>query len=170
MLECVFVKFIDGAAGSGMITTWERIRCNGSHLRNFADVGTFIWYSPKSLRIGDVRGVCLGRVVFIGRWRGHDAVVVIQRCDVTAASSAESGPNSSMRARRVILVDEFDAISDAECHDSFRCACVHHDCVRSTAQLGHCRIHTDQEGVLGVAHQDDRNFFLNPGWHSVNKW
>jgi hypothetical protein len=32
MLECVFVKFIDGAAGSGMITTWERIRCNGSHL------------------------------------------------------------------------------------------------------------------------------------------
>ena len=97
-------------------------------------------------------------------------MVVIQRCDVTAASSAESGPNSSMRARRVILVDEFDAISDAECHDSFRCACVHHDCVRSTAQLGHCRIHTDQDGVLGVAHQDDRNFFLNPGWHSVNKW
>jgi hypothetical protein len=135
-LECVFLKFIDGTAGSGVITTWDRIRCNGSHLRNFADVGTFIWYTqPRSLQIGADRVLCMGRVVFVGRWRSHHAVVVIQRSHVTAASSAESGPNSSLCARRVILVDEFDTIMDAESHASFRCACVHHDCVHSERSM-----------------------------------
>ena len=115
-----------------------------------------------------ILGKDLGRLLLVCRWKER-VLVLIQRSVITARSAEHSGPNSRLAAFRVRLVAEFDVIATPDIQDTFRCACVHHDCVRSR-QVNRGAICSIERahGVLKVANCDDEHYFLNPGWHSLN--
>jgi hypothetical protein len=167
-LQMELSHFISEGVIVGSISTWQRVRCNGSDLRNFADVGTFVWYHSSQRPSSSILGKDLGRLLFVCRWK-EQVLVLLQRAVIAARSADYSGPNSSLSACRVRLVDEFDIIVRPDIQATFRCACVHHDCVRSQQvnRGASCRIER-AAGVLQVSHFHDDHFFLNPGWHSVN--
>ena len=147
----------------GSFKFFQRLRLNGSRVRNFSSIGNWLWFSTQDDDGQVVQALGCLRVVLRLQ---HTVVVIIQSalCEQLASSIAD------FSARRVQLQDSFRLIVNPQVHASFRTASVHHDCVRTAQQgVGRCGMQPNRAGSPKFHHFNDTNYFVNPAWHSVNR-
>ena len=139
---------------------FQRIRLYRCQVKNFARIGSWLWFTTFN---DDGTGVQrLGCLRMVLRW-GLSVTVVIQE----ATCTAESIPVAGFKAQRVELQDVFRLVSDERAQTTFRLASVHHDCVRT-------KLRNNGEVLCGMdngsfRHAADSGFFVNPTLHSVRR-
>ncbi len=147
----------------GSFKFFQRLRLNGSRVRNFSSIGNWLWFSTEDDDGQVVQALgCLRAVLRLQQ----TVVVIIQSalCEQFASSIAD------FSAKRVQLQDSFRLIVNPQVLASFRTASVHHDCVKTVQQgIGRCGMQPNRAGLPRFNHFNDTNYFVNPAWHSVNR-